>query len=449
MDIHGYTSQYKPLLQLGFPIIIGQIGTVVLSFADTLMIGHHTTEELAAAAFVSNVFLLGLLIAMGFAYGMTPAIGNLFGKGDKGKIGEIMKNGLAVNTVVALVLMAVYTVLYFFLDRMGQPDNLIPLMRPYYIVNLLSVPFVCWFNALKQLFDATTNTQAPMWVMLGGNLFNIAGNWVLIYGIAGIPELGLLGAGISTLASRVLMSVALALIAAGSPKFTGVRKGFRQSRLSSREFRQLFFMGLPIGMQMGMESGAWSLCSVIVGWIGTEALAGHQIMLTISQLFFQVYYGLAAAVSIRTSLFCGQRNYSLIAPTAWAGFQLCLYVAAIITVPVLLFRNSIGFLFTDSTEVASLVSTAIAPLIVYQVFDAFQCTFSNGLRGLSDVKPMMLVAFIAYFMVSIPISYILGIVAGGGLAGAWWSFPIGLAVAGCLYHHFYMRRLRIIMRNGV
>ncbi len=444
MNIRRYTSQYKPLLQLGFPIIIGQIGVIVLNFADTLMIGHHTTDELAAAAFVSNIFMLGLLIAMGFAYGLTPVIGSLFGKGERDKIGETLRNGLAVNTVVAFVLMAVYTVLYFFLDRLGQPAQLIPIMRPYYIVNLISVPFVCWLNAIKQFFDATTNTRTPMWVLLGGNLLNILGNWLLIYGVGPFPELGLLGAGLSTLISRIVMFVALTVIALTSSQYAEERRGFHTSRITKQGFCHLWSMGLPLGMQMGMESGAWSLCSVIVGWIGTDALAGHQIMLTISQLFFQVYYGLAAAVSIRTSLFCGQKDYGRIVPTAWAGFHLCMVVAAVITIPVVLFRDSIGYLFTDSPSVAAVVASTIAPLIVYQIGDGLQCTFGNALRGLSDVKPMMLVAFISFFVVSLPLSFTLGIVLGGGLVGVWWAFPFGLTLAGFLYRYFFMRRLSIL-----
>lgn len=444
MNIRRYTSQYKPLLQLGFPIIIGQIGVIVLNFADTLMIGHHTTDELAAAAFVSNIFMLGLLIAMGFAYGLTPVIGSLFGKGERDKIGETLRNGLAVNTVVAFVLMAVYTVLYFFLDRLGQPAQLIPIMRPYYIVNLISVPFVCWLNAIKQFFDATTNTRTPMWVLLGGNLLNILGNWLLIYGVGPFPELGLLGAGLSTLISRIVMFVALTVIALTSSQYAEERRGFHTSRITKQGFSHLWSMGLPLGMQMGMESGAWSLCSVIVGWIGTDALAGHQIMLTISQLFFQVYYGLAAAVSIRTSLFCGQKDYGRIVPTAWAGFHLCMVVAAVITIPMVLFRDSIGYLFTDSPSVAAVVASTIAPLIVYQIGDGLQCTFGNALRGLSDVKPMMFVAFISFFVVSLPLSYTLGIVLGGGLVGVWWAFPFGLTLAGFLYRYFFMRRLSIL-----
>lgn len=189
-----YFSHYRALISLGTPLIIGQIGVVLQNFADTLMIGHHTTVELAAASLVSNIFILGLLMAMGFALCMTPLIGKAYGQGDTDSIGATVKNGLAVNTMAAVVLMTVYTVLYFFLDKLGQPAELLPYVRPYYIINLISIPFVCWVNSLKQLFDATTDTKTPMWILLGGNALNIIGNWMLIYGHCGLPEMGITGA---------------------------------------------------------------------------------------------------------------------------------------------------------------------------------------------------------------------------------------------------------------
>ena len=295
-----YFSHYRALVMLGTPLIIGQIGVVLQNFADTLMIGHHTTVELAAASLVSNIFILGLLMAMGFALCMTPLIGKAYGQGDVDSIGSTVKNGLAVNTLAALVLMAVYSILYFFLDKLGQPDELLPYVRPYYLINLVSM--------------------------------NIVGNWLLIYGHWGLPEMGITGAGLSTLAARVTMFIAIALCFAFSVRHRAERAAFRKCRVSRGEMRALVVLGTPISLQMGMESGAWSLCSIIVGWIGTNALAGHQIMLTISQLFFQFYYALASAVSIRVSHFHGQHDYTAIRRTAWAGCHLN-FMIAILSLP--------------------------------------------------------------------------------------------------------------------
>mgnify|MGYP002726681999 FL=1 len=190
---------YRELLVLGIPIIIGQLGTIVLGFADTLMIGHHSTEELAAAGLVNNIFGLVLIAYMGFSYGLTPVVGRLYGMGQHEAVGGKVKNSLVANGVVGLLFTAVMTFLYFNLEHIGQPDELLSLIRPYFLVNLASILFVGLFNTLKQFFDGIAQTKVAMWTMVGGNLLNILFNWLLIYGVGGFPEMGLLGAGIATL----------------------------------------------------------------------------------------------------------------------------------------------------------------------------------------------------------------------------------------------------------
>lgn len=154
---------------------------------------------------------------------------------------------------------------------------------------------------------------------------------------------------------------------------------------------------MTLALQMGMETAAFSLSSVMVGWIGTTALAAHQVMLTISQLGYMLYYGMAAAVvAIRVSNYHGQKNYDEANYTANAGFQLILMMAVVISVPILLFKNSIGLLFTDSQQVVQMVSLTIIPFVIYQFGDGMQSNFANALRGLSNVKPLMFVAFLSY-----------------------------------------------------
>ena len=444
MDFSIYKTQYKPIIALGIPMVIGQVGTIILSFADTIMIGHHSVSELAAAAFVGQIFMLGILIALGFSYGITPLVGNSYGRTDFAEIGSTLRNALLSNTGVAALLMLVYGVLYFFLDKMGQPEELIPYMRPYYIVNLISIPFVCWFNVFKQTADGTTDTKTSMWVLLSGNVLNIFGNWLLIYGVWGMPELGLLGAGLATLISRVYMCIAIMVVFFFTRRYHHIMEAFHNSKITMALQLRINKIGWPLAMQMGMESGAWSLASIIVGWIGATELAGHQIMLSVSMLFFQVYYAIAAAVSIRISMFHGTRQFEKIAPTAWAGFHLSMFTAFVVAIPVFIFRNEIGWLFSDSANVSAVVATVIIPLIIYQVPDGLQCVFSNSLRGLSNVKPLVLVAFLSYFVTSLPLAYFFGITLKGGLVGVWYSFPIGLTVAGALYYYFFRRTLKSI-----
>ena len=190
-----YLSHYKDLARLGLPIVIGQLGIIFVSFADTFMVARHGTNDLAAASFVNNMFNLAIIFATGFSYGLTPIIGKLFGSGRLHDAGAVLKNALVANGSMALLLVAAMSVLYLNIGNLGQPVELLGIMRPYYIVLLLSIPFILLFNAFRQFADGITDTRTSMWVLLAGNVLNIVGNYMLIFGKWGMPELGLLGAG--------------------------------------------------------------------------------------------------------------------------------------------------------------------------------------------------------------------------------------------------------------
>lgn len=265
-----------------------------------------------------------------------------------------MRNGLAANLVLAALVVAVLMAIYANIGRLGQPEELLPLMRPYWIVSAASLPFVCVFNCFKQFYDGIGHTKVSMYVLIGGNLLNIIGNYLLIYGAFGLPELGLLGAGLSTLCSRVAMCFALVAVFFILRRYEIYRRSFLSGRVNKADFRHINAISWPVALQMGMETAAFSLTAILVGWIGTTALAAHQVMLTLSQLFYMVYYGMAAAVSVRVSYFLGHRDLRAVNSTANAGFHLILLIAVVVSVPIFMARNYIGFLFTDSEEVCGL-----------------------------------------------------------------------------------------------
>ncbi len=436
-----YRTQYRALLKLGLPIVVGQLGMIVLGFADTMMVGRYGTDELGAAAFVNNMFNLVIVFATGFSYGLTPVVGSLFGKGEREAVGRTLKNALLANFMAASVLVAVMGVLYLNLHRLGQPQELLPLMRPYFLVLLGSVFFVLLFNAFRQFADGITDTVTPMFILLGGNLFNIAGNYVLINGKAGFPELGLLGAGVATFAARVLMVLCFAAVFFFTGKYRIYRKGFMEGKYNREDVGLLCRLGLPVGLQMGMETASFSLSTVMVGWLGTVALAAHQVMLTISQLGFMMYYGLAAAVAVRTSAFYGRGDLKGTRDTARAGFHLILVLAAAVASVILLFRHEIGFLFTGNTEVVTTVAGLVIPFVIYQFGDGMQCNYSNALRGISDVKMVTVYAFTAYFLISLPAGWFLAFVCNLGLTGIWLSYTLGLTSAGLMFLSRFRRSL--------
>ena len=448
MRLQTYSSYYKPLTKLGIPIVVGQLGTIVLAFADTLMIGHHSTTELAAAAFVNNIINLVIIFALGFSYAITPTVGTLYGREENKRIGEVVRNAIGANLLLAALLVGVMTAFYASIDHLGQPVELMPLIKPYFLILMASLPFVCLFNVFKQFADGITDTSLSMWVLIGGNILNIIGNWTLIYGHFGAPELGLIGAGLSTLCSRAVMALVMILVFWCRKKYRPYAQGFSEGRLNRADFLHLNKLGWPIALQMGMESSSFSLASIVVGWIGTTALAAHQVMLTISQLGYMVYYGIGAAAVVRISNALGQRDYQAARGNAYAAFQIVLALAVVVSLAIYLLRNHLGALFTPDAEVAHLVSLCALPFVIYQFGDASQIVFGNGLRGLSYVRPLVLFAFIAFFVVSLPLSYVFGIVLHFGFIGVWFSFPFGLTTAGLLYMSAFKKRLKVMKQSG-
>ena len=427
-----YRDHYKALLFLGLPIVIGQIGVIVLGFADTLMIGHHSTVELGAASFVNNVFNLVIIFSTGFSYGLTPIVGALYGTHKFAPAGQALRCSLLANLLVAIVLTVAMSILFFNLENLGQPEELIPLMKPYYLVLLVSLVFVMLFNGFKQFTDGITDTKTAMWLLLGGNVLNIIGNYLLIYGKFGLPELGLLGAGISTLFSRIMMVVVFTIIFLRSPRFLRYKVGFFRMGWSRPVFRRLNGLGWPVAFQMGMETASFSLSAIMIGWLGTIALASHQVMLAISQFTFMMYYGMGAALAVRVSNFKGQGDIINVRRSTYAGFHIMMAFALVLSSIVFLCRNHLGGWFTDSSEVATMVTSLMIPFLLYQFGDGLQITFANALRGISDVKPMMVIAFIAYFLISLPVGYLCGFVLDWGIVGVWMAFPFGLTSAGIM-----------------
>ena len=434
-----YKGHYKALFYLGLPIVIGQMGVIVLGFADTLMVGHHSTAELAAASFTNNLFTLCIIFSTGFSYGLTPVVGEFYGNRRFMEAGQALRSSLLANVLVALLLTLIMTVVYFCVEYMGQPEELIPLIKPYFLILLASLVFVMLFNGFKQFTDGITQTQTAMWVLLGGNALNIIGNYILIYGKFGFPELGLLGAGISTLFSRIVMVIVFALVVFRSRRFLRYKAGFFRLGWSKQMFRRLNGLGWPVAFQMGMETASFSLSAIMIGWLGTIALASHQVMLAISQFTFMMYYGMGAAVAVRVSNFKGQNDIINVRRSAYAGFHLMMTLGVVLSLIVFLCRNYLGGWFTDSQEVAAMVTSLIFPFLVYQFGDGLQITFANALRGISDVKLMMIIAFVAYFIISLPVGCFCGFVMGWGVVGVWMAFPFGLTSAGLMlwwrFHH--------------
>ena len=435
-------SHYSATLRLGVPIAIGQLGVIILGFADTLMVGRYSTDALAASAFVNNLFTLFTFLLMGYSYGLTPIVSALFGQGKQAEAGEQLKPALLSGTVFCLLLMAVWGIAYFNLEHFGQPDELLPLIRPYFLVILVSMIFVMLYNELRQFTDGLTHTTLGMYTLMIGNALNIVGNWLLIYGPGPFPEMGLMGAGIATLLARVLMVVLMVAALWWKKGYAPYREGFARCRASLDGMQAIVRASLPIAIQMGLECAAFTMSAVMAGWVGKVELAAYQVMVTIGTLGFLLYYSFGAGTSIRVANFYGQHDRTNVFHAGAAGRNLLFLMAACSSLLIYLLAEPLIRVFTTDTAVIAISLSLIPLLVLYQFADAMQICYANILRGTGHVLAMVRIAIISYLIVNIPAAFILGFTLGWGVKGIFLAFFIGLFTAATLFFKEYRKAMR-------
>lgn len=435
-------QKIREILKIGLPIMLGQACVIILAFADNIMIGWHSVDELAASSFVNNVMNLFILTELGFAAGMTPMIGADNGTGNIKGIGITVKNGLMTNGIIGGISIILLTIIYFCLDHFGQAPELMPYIKPYFAIIGISTLFALGFNVLKQFTDGICRPMISMTLLMIGNLLNIFGNWVLIYGKLGFPEMGLTGAGISTLVSRALILLVFIVFIFKSKKMNEYARAIKEALLSRGEMKTVFKMGYPVGIQMALESSTFTFAAVMAGWLGVIQLAAHQVVITISQLFFLMMQGLSFAVSILVSNAFGRKDLGSVREYARKGYFMTLGISATLSALLYCFRYQAAGIFTDSPEVSAMAVSLFFLLFAYQFGDGLQLCFANVLRGIQDVRPIMYAAFVSYYLIAIPSAYVLGFKTSLGIHGIWLGFPIGLTLAGIFFYTRYRSDLR-------
>ena len=433
-----YPNEYRPLLRLGLPVIVAQIGLTLQNVSDTIMVGQHSTQELAAAGFINNIFVFFMLLGQGFSMGALSQMGAYYSQGRQDKVISIFKSSLCADALQSLLLMMLLASIFFCLPLLGQPDDLLPLMRPYLLIQLASLPFMVMASGLKQMTDSINDTRITMYAMLAGNAWNIAFNYMLIFGHCGFPEMGIVGAAWATFTSRVLILLIMCVAVFFTPRYKSYMKYWSVERASWHDVRLLNRLGWPIAVQMGLECASFCLVAIFLGWIGTNALAAHQVMNNVACIIYMIYIGIGTAVSIRVANHNGLQNIQGVKEATWAGLHMILLVGLVLTTLLSLNIHSISLAFTPSEEVAAMVSLMVWPMILYQISDGTQTVLANALRGLGDVRCLIPYAAIAYILISIPLSYLFGIVLQLGAFGIWLAFPFGLSTAAILY----LRRFR-------
>lgn len=442
-----YLQSYASLFRLGTPVLLTQLGIIAVSFADTMMVGAYGLNELAAAAFVNSLFIIVIVMLFGFSGGVTPLIGALYGRGEHQEGGTMLRAALQVNIMVALMFTAIMCGLYFLLDKFGQDPELLPLAREYFLIILFSLIPMAIFNCFQQTANGTTDTATPMWMILGSDVLNIGGNYVLIFGKFGFPELGLSGAGISTLIARTCGCLGIVAVFAFRKRYKVYWHALFHSHAGAERRKKLWITSYPLMVQSGIECGLWSVGAIVSGWFGKIQLAAYQVMNTIAQLGFMTYMGFGIATSIRVANYMGIGDIPGIRQITKAGLHMVMALATLASLVFLFFTEPLVHLFTPEHEVAIQALLLIVPLILYQYCDGFQLTYVNALRGTSYVKPLLWISIVSYIVVGVPLMLFMAVSLDMETVGVYYSFSGALLTASLLLIWAY-RRVLLRMEQG-
>ena len=407
-----YKEQYRKNLALSIPVVLTQLGQMLTQLADTIMVGQYGGENplpLAAVSFGSSMAFLILIGCIGIALGLTPLIGERYVRGEHEACKSLLNNAVIFYTLLGLAVGAAQYAASPLLYYLGQPEEVVTGAIPYYRMLSYSIPFMLCFFGFKSFLEGVGNTKTVMVITLIANILNVIFNYLLIFGRGGLPELGAEGAGLATTLSRVASMVLIIGYFLRHSRYRSYLNGFRLRLPEWQRVRQLLRIGLPIAGQMFLESSAFVGTAVMIGWLGTVALSANQVAITLGNCAFMVILSIGSAATIRISHCYGERNNEELRLATHATYHLVLIWSLFASLVFILLRHDIPRLFTDNEEVIALTADMMFYVALYQLWDGMQNVSVGILRGLQDVKIIMPIAFIAYWLINMPAGYLLGI----------------------------------------
>jgi len=439
-----YLPQYRANLRLALPVVLSQVGQVVVQLADNAMVGRLGALPLAAVSFGGAVFVIFMFWGTGLSLGLTPLVGEAYVRKEYRSAAAFLRHSFVLYTGVGVLLFLLLVLLGAFMDRMGQDPEVVELARPYFYYLAWSIVPFMMYTVFKQFLEGIGNTRTGMAVVLASNLINIGLNWLFIYGKLGCPAMGAAGAGLATLISRICMPLFMIGYCAGN------RTMRRYVRLCSaaaghawRWMGRLLAVGLPISMQMVTEVSAFSLSSIMMGWLGATELAAYQIVITFGNIAFMMMVGVSTATTILVSHEYGAGRIEAMKRTVSASIHLGLAFNFLTMLAFIVFRSRIPLLFNDDAAVVAVAAQLFVLAGVYQFPDGLQVVLVGALRGMQDVRSVMRYAFVSYLLINLPVGYLCAFPLNIGASGLWIGFIFGLSVAAVLYR----RRYRMLVRR--
>lgn len=449
---------YTENLRIAFPVILSFAGQQFVQVMDTIMVGRLGAVELSAVSLSSAIITNITMIGLGIAMALTPLTGYHFARNEKSQCNVLFRNSLLLNIMMGVVLCGLLFAINPMLRLFGQPQSVLDALDGYYYsVTLSLIPYLI-FLTFKQYLEGLGNTFYSMLITLGCNVLNVFLNFSFIYGYMGFPELGVTGAGVATLISRIMMPIAFIIIIFIKKEFkpyfrrqwttdSGQRSLSEFSGSQILRFSDLLKVGFPIAAQMTLELFSLTFMTIMMGWLGEKTLAANQIAQTMIGFSFMIANGVASASTILVSHDYGRRDLNSIKNHAFSAIHLGIAIMICFALLYAFGGEFLSRIFSTDEEVIAIATKLFMVVALFEIFDGTQVTALGALRGLTDVKRPMYYALICYILVEIPVGYILGFPLGLGAIGIVGGFMAGLILAATLFL-LRFRKLVIIERLG-
>lgn len=428
MTKQNYKEHLKKNFFLAYPVMLSQLGHMMVNVADSVMVGQLGALPLAGASLANVIFHLLLMFGIGVSYAITPLVAAADGLKDTNQSADLLKHSLLINTVTGIVLFGLVSLGGQGLYYLDQPPDVVEMALPYLNIVTLSLVPLMLFQTFRQFAEGLSYTKQAMIIVIGTNVINVVLNYIFIYGKLGMEPMGLVGAGWASFIARVALAVWIAAYIYMGKNFKPYRAGFAIGRYSKLLIRKMLSLGLPAGFQFIFEVGAFGFAVIMIGWIGTEALAAHQIAINLAAISYMMASGLSAAATVRVGNQLGLRDIPSLRAAAFTIYGMVIAFMAICAIGFIVGRYFLPSLYIDNDEVIQMASSLLIIAGFFQISDGIQVVSLGALRGLADVKVPTALTFIAYWVLALPMGYFLGFELNMGAEGVWYGLLIGLSI---------------------
>jgi multidrug resistance protein, MATE family len=424
-----FRNEIKKTLLLSIPIVVGQLGQLLMSVVDNIMVGKIGVEALAAASVANAIFNVIMVIGFGLTMAVTPLTAIAYGAGKHRECGVVLRQGILINLFSGVLLCAITFIFSEYIYLLNQPDEIVGAASLYMKVLGFSMLPLMLFQSYRQFAEGVSFLRPAMIIMIFANVINIFANWIFIYGNLGMAPLGLTGAGIATISSRTFMAIALMIVIKKSSKMKRFDPTLNYRKIDFSMMRRLLAIGIPTSFQYFFEVSAFAASSIMVGWMGTIELAAHQIALNLASISFMVAMGISSAATIRVSTAVGKND---IQETRIAGFSatfLCAGFMATAGLIFILFRFFLPTLYISEKEVIEISATLLVIVAFFQISDGTQAVGLGILRGITDMKIPTVITLGAYWIIGLPSGYLLAFKLNMGIYGVWYGLLVSLTAS--------------------